>query len=159
MASSTLDRILHSVTLLEMGAGEACVMAPEATLGEVQEKLSHEAARAVVICDGERRPVGIFTDRDVLYRTALEGHDPSTPIARLMTPGPRTLTPDHHVADAVSAMTRGGLRHVPLVDGEGRIAGIVSSRGVLRFLARFYPESVINLPPRLDQSLERPEGG
>ena len=157
--ASTLERILHSVTLLEMGPAEACVLGPEASLSEVERKLSREAARAVVVCDAERRPVGIFTDRDVLYRTALEGHDPSTPIARLMTPEPQTLSPSDHVADAVSAMTRAGLRHIPLVDDEGRIAGMVSSRGVLRYLARHYSESVINLPPRLDQQLERPEGG
>ena len=56
-------------------------------------------------------------------------------------------------------MTKGGLRHIPLVDDEGRMAGIVSSRAVLRYLARFYSASVLNLPPRLDQRLARPEGG
>ncbi len=156
---STLEKILHRVTLLEMGPATACAVSRETTLGTVHGKLADEGCGAVVICDDAGRPVGIFTDRDVLYRTALEDLDPGTAIGELMTPEPQTLSPDDHVADAVTAMTRGGLRHIPLVDEDGRMAGIVSSRAVLRYLARFYSASVLNLPPRLDQRLERPEGG
>lgn len=157
--SSKLEEVLHRVTLQEMEPAAAVAVGPEATLDEVHRLLDRESCGAVVICDPQRRPLGIFTDRDVLYRTALEKLDPQTPIGRLMTRDPSTLAPADHVADAVTAMTRGGLRHIPLVDEGGRLAGIVSSRGVLRYLARFYPESVLNLPPRLDQRMERPEGG
>ena len=157
--ASTLEKILHRVTLMEMGPATPCAASLDATLGQVSAQLADEACRAVVICDPEGRPAGIFTDRDVLYRTALEGLDPETPITELMTPEPRTLSPQDHVADAVTAMTRGGLRHIPLVDDDGRMAGIVSSRAVLRYLARFYSQAVLNLPPRLNQRLERPEGG
>lgn len=157
--AGTLEKILHRVTLLEMGPGKACQHGPSATLAQVQAELAEKACGAVVICDENRRPIGIFTDRDVLYRTALENLDPGTPIADLMTRDPQTLSPEDHVADAVSAMTRGGLRHIPLLDADGRLAGIVSSRLVLRYLARFYSEAVLNLPPRLDQTHERSEGG
>lgn len=157
--ATTLERILHRVTLLEMGPATPCVVGRDTTLGEVHAQLADDECRAVVVCDDDGRPVGIFTDRDVLYRTALEALDPETPIVELMTPEPQTLSPGDHVADAVAAMTRGGLRHIPLVDDHGRVAGIVSSRAVLRYLARFYSQAVLNLPPRLDQRLERPEGG
>ena len=56
-------------------------------------------------------------------------------------------------------MVKGGYRHVPVVDAEQRQVGLLSSRVILRFIADHFPEAVLNLPPRLNQVLSRPEGG
>ena len=53
----------------------------------------------------------------------------------------------------------GGYRHIPVVDDDGHQVGLLSSRVILSFIADQYPESVLNLPPRLHQVLTRPEGG
>jgi CBS domain-containing protein len=119
--------------------------------------LEGEYGSAVVVVQ-EGKVVGIFTERDILYRTAEEGIDSCTPIGELMTRDPATLGPNELLADAIALMVGGGYRHVPLVDGEGRDAGVISSRRVLRFIADHYPEAALNLPPRLHQRLSRPEG-
>ena len=111
-----------------------------------------------MICDGDH-VVGIFTQRDVLYRTALEGLDPQTPIADVMSTRPITIHLDAPLAAALAAMVDGGYRHVPVVDDRDRQVGLLSSRVILRFIADHYPEAVLNLPPRLSQVMTRPEGG
>lgn len=133
-------------------------VASSTTLSEVYHLLGEGSGGAVVVCEAGR-PVGIFTERDVLYRTALEEIDPATPIRELMTPEPVTLSPEQRVAEGIAAMVQGGFRQIPVVADGGRVVGLLTSRSILRFIADHYPGVVLNLPPRLHQTLTRPEGG
>lgn len=150
--------MLRTASVGELDLPAPRSVAPSTPLAEVYRLLDEQRPGAVVICDAGR-PVGIFTERDVLYRTALEHPDPSTPIELLMRRGPVTLPTDAPLAAAVRAMLAGGFRHLPLVDGEGRLAGLLTGRAVLRFLADSIPEALLNLPPRLHQKLLEPHGG
>ncbi len=156
--SKPIEETLRDVRISELRLEVGGAVRPETPIGEVYELLDRQRRNAVVICQGDT-VVGIFTQRDILYRTALEGPDPETPVGEIMTPEPFTLTLDHKVADAIHAMTVSGYREVPLVDARGRWLGLLSSRNVLRYIAAHFPEAVLNLPPRLDQHLARPEGG
>ena len=153
-----IEETLGDVRISELRLEVGGAVAPETPIGEVYELLHRQRHNAAVVCDGDE-VVGIFTQRDILYRTALESPDPETPVGELMTREPFTLTLEHKVADAIHAMTVRGHRSVPLVDARGRWLGLLSSRNVLRYIAAHFPEAVLNLPPRLDQHLARPEGG
>lgn len=75
----------------------------------------------------EGRLVGIVTDRDVALRLAAEGLDPgTTPVERVMTRDPRTCRPNDRLERVVEVMERQRVRRVPVVDGEGRLVGIVA---------------------------------
>ena len=75
-----------------------------------------------------------------------------------MTPHPTTLHPDDSVADAVQLMDRGGYRDVPLVDEEGRLLGRLAVSNLIDFLAENFPQEVLSLPPRPDQTFPEPDG-
>lgn len=154
----SIEEILQDVRIDEVGLRPAVRTPPETSLAEVYSLLEASPHGAVLICEGEK-VCGIFTERDVLYRTALEGLDPDTPIGELMTPDPVGLEPSDRVAEAVQVMTERGYRHVVLMDEEGNYAGLLASRNVLRFIADHFPEAVLNLPPRLHQRILTPEGG
>ena len=111
-----------------------------------------------MVCKGER-VVGIFTQRDVLNRIALECLDPGTPVSEVMSDRPVTIGLDQDLADAIQAMVEGAYRHIPVVDNAGNQVGLLSSRVILRHIADHFPEEVLNLPPMLDQVMSRPEGG
>lgn len=111
-----------------------------------------------MVCEGDR-VVGIFTQRDVLNRTALEALDPATPVSEVMSARPITIGLGQDLADAIQAMVEGAYRHVPVVDDTGNQVGLLSSRVILRYIADHFPEEVLNLPPMLDQVMLRPEGG
>jgi len=153
-----IEEILRDVRVADVKPESASPVSPSTTLGEVYRLLDEGSRGAVVVCEGDRI-VGIFTERDVLYRTSLEGIDLDTPISELMTRDPESVPVTTRLADAVRAMTEGGFRHLPLDDGDGCCAGILTSRDVLRFLADHFSEAVLNLPPRLHQRMRRPEGG
>lgn len=154
----SIEKILREIRIEDLGLERSPSVAPSTPLGEVYRLLEQENRGAVVICDGDKVE-GIFTERDVLYRTVLEGTDLATPIRALMTRRPKTLPPTARLAEVFRLMTEGGHRHVPIVDEKGCGAGLVTSRDVLRFIAGHFSEAVLNLPPRLHQIMDRPEGG
>jgi CBS domain-containing protein len=85
---------------------------------------------ALMVVEGARL-VGIFTERDALYRVLAEGRDPgATRLAEVMTGNPRTIEPDRPFGHALHMMYEGGFRHVPVVEN-GRPVGMVSARDAL----------------------------
>lgn len=50
------------------------------------------------------------------------------PVSAVMTRGPATVGELAPLADAAAEMAAGGLRHVPVVDAEGRLVGMISER-------------------------------
>lgn len=154
----SIEEILQEVRIDEIPLKSPMKAFPDSPLSEVYALLEASPHGAVLICDGgEIR--GIFTERDVLYRTALESVDPSTPIEELMTPDPVVVAGNERLATAIQLMTERGYRHLPLRDRGGCCEGLLATQDVLRFIADHFPEAVLNLPPRLHQQILQPEGG
>jgi CBS domain-containing protein len=88
----------------------------------------HHVGAIMVVEDGKL--VGIFTERDGLFRVLAEGRDGQTTLADVMTRDPMTIHPDRSFAEALHMMYGGSFRHVPVVE-EGRPVGMVSARDAL----------------------------
>jgi CBS domain-containing protein len=85
---------------------------------------------AVMVVSGPRL-VGIFTERDALYRVVAAGKDPKhTELGEVMTADPIAITPDKPFSHALHIMYDSGFRHVPVVE-TGRPIGMVSARDAL----------------------------
>ncbi|WP_431856186.1 CBS domain-containing protein [Azospirillum sp.] len=95
---------------------------------------------ALPVVDGERL-VGIFTERDALFRVLAGRLDPDrTQVDEVMTRDPTTIGPDRSIVDALHYMHDGGYRHLPVVE-RGRPIGMVSIRDAVGpELARFEHE-------------------
>jgi CBS domain-containing protein len=73
---------------------------------------------------------GIFTERDLAFKIVAAGRDPDkVRLAEVMTKNPDTLRPDDTAHDALQRMSKGGYRHLPVVDG-GKVVGMVSTRDI-----------------------------
>ncbi len=103
--------------------------APDTPMATVLETMRRERIGCMVVVDADMRPVGIFTERDVVDRAARNQLDRQAPIAALMTPKVVALAHEATVGDAVLAMVRHAIRHVVVVH-DGRFAGVVSQRDV-----------------------------
>ena len=90
--------------------------------------------------------IGIFTERDVLFRIVDGGRNPAVlGIAEVMTADPEVLQDDQSIAEALNLMSVGGFRHVPVVDSEGRPVFVLSVRDVVQFLVEAFPREILNL--------------
>lgn len=101
------------------------------TVAEAARLMKKKTLGAVMVVRDDGRLVGIFTERDALFRVLAEGRDPrTTKLAEVMTQHPQTISPDKPVGHALLMMYDGGFRHVPVVDN-GKPVGMVSARDAL----------------------------
>jgi len=88
---------------------------------------------AVAVVDENKRVAGIFTERDVLRRLSLSGQNPSeTSVRELMTTPVEMATLDTTPGQALATMVERHYRHLPIVDDDGRLLGMLSIRNVLQ---------------------------
>lgn len=150
-------RDLRSEAIRTVMRGEALTVPAGTTLAAAIAAL--QAARSeclLVTQDGFL--VGILTERDILYKVLGRQVDLGARVDEFMTPRPDTLTPDDTVGEALALTDRGGYRHVPLVDGEGRPVALLRQQDVIAYLAEAFPEEILNLPPRPHQRMPGADG-
>ena len=107
---------------------EAVSVQPETPIRQVLEAMGQQRLGSMIVTDEEQKPVGIFTQSDVLHRVVLAGVDLAEPISKVMSKNPHTLQESVYAYDAAMAMAMHGIRHVLVVEGEGRLKGVISER-------------------------------
>lgn len=102
------------------------------TILTVMETMAAKNVGGVIITENQR-PVGIFTEQDVLKRVMSKKLDPrKNPIKRVMTSPIQAVKKGTHIIEALGKMYQRKFRHL-LVRGEkGEIVGMVSMRDILR---------------------------
>jgi CBS domain-containing protein len=101
------------------------------TLQEACQAMRDRKASSVTVSE-DGYLVGILTERDIVKAVA-EGIDTTISHVRdYMTRSPVAATPDMSVEEAVQIMIEHGFRHLPVVDGERELKGIVSIRDLAR---------------------------
>lgn len=93
-----------------------------------------EAARsgAAAVVDGDRL-VGIISERDVMLRVVSAKRRPQeTTVGEVMTTSVETVTAATSTGEALELMVSRHVRHLPVVDPEGKIVGLLSLRNLLQ---------------------------
>jgi CBS domain-containing protein len=104
--------------------------AKTATVLDAALLMKQHSKGALLVVAGTRL-IGIFTERDVVFRVVAEGRDPgNTRLADVMTPQPKTIHPNEPFVHALRIMHMGGFRHLPVVENEWPV-GVVSARDAL----------------------------
>jgi signal-transduction protein with cAMP-binding, CBS, and nucleotidyltransferase domain len=95
-----------------------------ATLAEALDAMGAARASAVLAVDGAGRPVGILTEQDIARRVAFR-LPPDAPLAAAMTAPVIGCPAGQGLWRAVALLRAHGLRHLPLLDAEGRCIGLL----------------------------------
>ncbi|HKP37835.1 MAG TPA: CBS domain-containing protein [Pyrinomonadaceae bacterium] len=89
---------------------------------------------ALVIDNGKL--VGIFTERDILNKLAgRKAFPPTIAVRELMSPNPESLRETDSVATALSKMSVGRYRHIPVRKADGTYS-VMSIKHVLKYIAK-----------------------
>ena len=117
-----------------------------ATVWDAIQAMAGAKVGSVAVVDGSHLE-GIFSERDVMFRIVVEGRDPKTTLVEeVMTSPVQTIQKRITGDEALRIMVQNHIRHLPVVDEEGRIQAMVSMRSLLE-------EKVKDLHQQLD-SLE-----
>lgn len=123
-----------SQILAEKG-GEVHSVGPETSVAEAVHQMYQRGIGALLITEGDRL-VGIFTERDVLFRVVAGDLDPkSTKVTQVMTTDPLAVKPATTAEQAMRLVTDKRFRHLPVVE-EGRLVGVVSSGDLTRSVVK-----------------------
>lgn len=143
-----LDRRLLEDPITVLRPRAPVVVGADETVAAVAARMADPGQGCVVVTDGERL-AGIFTERDLLVRVIAPARDPAgVAVGEVMTAEPEFVTSEDTLGYALHKMAVGRLRHLPVVDDDGRPTGMLTQREGVRYLAGFFPETLINQPPR-----------
>ena len=119
--------------ILEMCDSEAASVPVEATAERAIRTMLDRHVGAVAVIDENLRVAGIFTERDVLRRLSLGEHDPrKISVREVMTTPVEMATRATTAGEALATMVERHYRHLPIVDDDGRLLGMLSIRNVLQ---------------------------
>ena len=103
---------------------------PDSTVSKAAQLMAKKKVGAVLVLEHDSL-VGIFTERDVVFRVIAQGLDPrATRLSEVMTSPPQTVDPEKSFGYALLVMHENGFRHLPVVES-GKLLGIVSARNAL----------------------------
>jgi len=122
------------MNILSLCDQETAAVPIGSTVGQAIEHMLDNHVGAVAVVDTEHRVAGIFTERDVLQKFSLSGRDPhKLPLRELMTTPVEMATLQTGPGEALSTMVERHYRHLPIVDEDGRLLGMLSIRNLLQW--------------------------
>ncbi len=125
LAEETVDQIRHE---------PMATIAPDAPVHEAVKRLAGLHI-ACLLVEQEGKMLGVFSDRDVLDKVAIEFDAvKDRPVRDVMTGNPVYVYETDSSAAAFSVMAVAGYRHVPVLDLKQNLVGIVSPQRMTSFL-------------------------
>lgn len=119
-------------SILEAKGHDVFTYGPNEKLADAIKLLAEHRIGALVITNGDRKIVGILSERDVVRVLADQGAAAlEQPVRAVMTPKVNICNESHTVNEIMEIMTNGRFRHLP-VEKDGRLDGIVSIGDVVK---------------------------
>jgi CBS domain-containing protein len=109
-------------------------VAPTDAAGDVIGAMAEEGIKSVVVITDDCAVDGIFTATDYM-RLAAGGDPAETSVGECMTTGVVTVAPTDTVETAATRMVDNDISHLPVVDADGQVTGMVTSTDLATVLA------------------------
>ncbi len=114
--------------------GSVETITKDATILEAARRMNARRIGALCVVEGDK-VVGMFTERDVLYRVVAAQLDPATThVEKVMSTPVITCGPDAKLSACATAMSTEKIRHLPVIDESvpgGKLIGIISTGDVM----------------------------
>jgi CBS domain-containing protein len=110
------------------------VCTPDDTLQRAARLMADCDCGAIPVVEGtdRKRVIGVITDRDIAVRAVAKGKTPDTKVNDVMTPSPTCCNEDDDIEVVEQIMVEKQVRRVPVLDGGGRVVGIVAQADLAR---------------------------
>jgi CBS domain-containing protein len=125
------ETVQRTGTLRDLDLRAPVTAAPELSIRAAAALMAAERVSCLPVV-GDQSLVGIVTDRDLRSRVLAKGLDPERPIADIMTAEPVTVGRDTRFDDAVVEMMRLAIHHLPVIDENRRLVGVISAGDLIR---------------------------
>jgi CBS domain-containing protein len=142
-------------SLLAKKGGSVVTVEPEQTVRQALGVLAQHNIGALVVVDGEARPIGILSERDVVRAAARDEAVFGRTVGDLMTRNVIVGVPQDDLESVGRTMTERRIRHLPVVE-QGRLVGIISIGDVVKAQRDLYQGEVETMQLELTEEHGRP---
>ncbi|HRT29531.1 MAG TPA: CBS domain-containing protein [Kiritimatiellia bacterium] len=133
---------------------EFITIAPSATVFEAVQLMDAKNIGSLIVLNAQGKIAGIFAERDCFRKVILAGKWPQdVQIKTVMTKKVIYVTPDMTVDECMALMTETRIRHVPVLDQDEKILGIISLGDLVKFVASEQDAMIRNLEKYIEGSL------
>lgn len=122
-----------SDVLESKGNDEVLTIAPDASISELLDLLAEHNIGALVVSRDGTTIDGIVSERDIVRKLRGVDHPRELSVEAIMTSEVVTCKPDDAVTDLMRLMTEHRFRHVPILDDDGQLAGVISIGDAVKF--------------------------
>jgi len=139
-------QVLDRVSMLLRQKGSDIFSVPsDASVYSAIEMMADRHVGALLVIDGGHL-VGVVSERDYARKVILEGKSSKDTFVReIMTPSPITVCCDASVEEAMRIMTEKRIRHLPVVDTDGHVAGVLSIGDLVKWIVTAQDEAIAHL--------------
>lgn len=124
-------------TVTAFMTADPTVCAPDATLAEAARKMWQHDVGCLPVVDGDGKAIAMVTDRDACMAAYLAGTPlDKVPVRTAMSRALWSCGPETSPAEAEAIMSHRQIRRLPVVDGAGRLLGVVTLGDLARAAAR-----------------------
>jgi CBS domain-containing protein len=121
------------MSILTFCDGTSAVVPVGATVADAIQEMMRNDVGATAVVDENSVVAGIFTERDVMRKIAMGSRKPNEiPVREVMTTPVVMATQEISPAEALAVMVEAHHRHLPIVDDNGKLLGMLSIRHVLQ---------------------------
>ena len=122
-----------SDVLASKGSDAVMTISPKASISDLLDRLAEHNIGALVVSQDGTTINGIVSERDIVRKLRGVDDPRSLTVDSIMTGDVITCTPDDTVTDLMKLMTERRFRHVPILDEDGHLAGVVSIGDAVKF--------------------------
>ena len=119
-------------TILATKGADVVTIGPEQTIRDALAILAKHNFGALVVVDTHNKPIGIVSERDIVRLAAKNENLFDTPINQIMTKNVITGVRQDELKSVAITMTENRIRHLPVVNSQGVLIGIVSIGDIVK---------------------------
>jgi CBS domain-containing protein len=107
-------------------------ISPDTPLVEAARKMREKKIGSLIVAENNK-PIGIITERDLVWRVIAEGKDINTFQASDIYSTPvLTIHEDSRIEEAIKLMNEKGVRRLVVINIDGKVSGILTSDDIIR---------------------------
>ncbi len=139
-------RVFDPVSILLRQKGSEVFSLPsDASVYSAIELMADKHVGALLVVD-EGWLVGVISERDYARKVILKGRaSKDTFVREIMTPSPITIRCDTTVDEAMRTMTDNRIRHLPVLNSQRQIAGVLSLGDLVSWIVSSQDETIAHL--------------
>ncbi|WP_459192319.1 CBS domain-containing protein [Halosimplex sp. J119] len=126
---------MDDIFVARLMSSDLQTVGPDTLVEEAAERMQSHAIGSLVVVDEDNQLLGILTTTDFVDIVAKSRPKAETTVERYMTTDVVTTTAQTSIVEAADVMIEQGIHHLPVVDDEEGVIGMISTTDLAAYIS------------------------